>query len=174
MNDVLPKPFTKEGLFTMLEKHLGHLKKTQSGPDPMNPSTGSLGSMTYSRQSVKDEESPAASPATMASTWHSPSVSHLGPGTVGVSPAPSSINNEDYRGFGVDTAMTAQHAHNVMQYAATSPQQSSVIGKQAGQTPQRRPISDITGGEDYVSASGKRQQLYAQQSGIGSMQAPRS
>ena len=173
MNDVLPKPFTKEGLFTMLEKHLGHLKKTQSGADPMNPSTGSLGSMTYSRQSVKDEESPAASPATMTSTWHSPSVGHLGPGTVGVSPAPSSINNEDYRGFGVDGAL---HAHNVMHYAATSPQQSSVTGvtgKQAGQTPQRRPISDIAGGEDYVSASGKRQQLYAQQPGIGSMQAPR-
>jgi osomolarity two-component system response regulator SKN7 len=27
MNDILPKPFTKEGLLQLLEKHLNHLKK---------------------------------------------------------------------------------------------------------------------------------------------------
>jgi len=29
MNDILPKPFTKEGLLSMLEKHLTHLKTIQ-------------------------------------------------------------------------------------------------------------------------------------------------
>lgn len=27
MNDILPKPFKKEGLLSMLEKHLSHLKE---------------------------------------------------------------------------------------------------------------------------------------------------
>ena len=35
MNDVLPKPFTKEGLLHMLEKHLPHLKKPVSHMDGM-------------------------------------------------------------------------------------------------------------------------------------------
>ncbi|KAG8810889.1 kinase-regulated stress-responsive transcription factor skn7 [Serendipita sp. 399] len=29
MNDILPKPFTRDGLFSMLEKHLNHLKSIQ-------------------------------------------------------------------------------------------------------------------------------------------------
>ncbi|KAG8949234.1 kinase-regulated stress-responsive transcription factor skn7 [Tulasnella sp. 419] len=41
MNDILPKPFTKENLFTMLEKHLGHLKQQMSKPsiDTSDPSS---------------------------------------------------------------------------------------------------------------------------------------
>ena len=69
MNDVLPKPFTKEGLLSMLEKHLGHLKRLGDGMDPIGapqplhgPSVGN---------SLKDDNSPADSPSTM-SNWQSP------------------------------------------------------------------------------------------------------
>jgi len=33
MNDVLPKPFTKEGMLSMLEKHLIHLKQIHRNPE---------------------------------------------------------------------------------------------------------------------------------------------
>ena len=34
MNDVLPKPFTKEGMLRSLEKHLQHFKRGYAGPPP--------------------------------------------------------------------------------------------------------------------------------------------
>ncbi|KAF2858868.1 response regulator, partial [Piedraia hortae CBS 480.64] len=37
MNDVLPKPFTKDGLFNLLEKHMAHLKKPSSEVRPALP-----------------------------------------------------------------------------------------------------------------------------------------
>ncbi|KAG8898800.1 kinase-regulated stress-responsive transcription factor skn7 [Tulasnella sp. 403] len=40
MNDILPKPFTREGLFSMLEKHLLHLSKPQAVEDPKVPHIG--------------------------------------------------------------------------------------------------------------------------------------
>jgi hypothetical protein len=39
MNDVLPKPFTKEGLLTLLEKHLGHLKEHKQSPETKSPAS---------------------------------------------------------------------------------------------------------------------------------------
>ena len=41
MNDCLPKPFTKEGMLSMLEKHLLHLKQLHANPD-MVPDTQAL------------------------------------------------------------------------------------------------------------------------------------
>ncbi|KAJ7753105.1 HSF-type DNA-binding-domain-containing protein [Mycena maculata] len=40
MNDILPKPFTKEGLFEMLEKHLTHLRVIQHQMRISRPPTG--------------------------------------------------------------------------------------------------------------------------------------
>ncbi|KAG9309198.1 CheY-like superfamily [Chiua virens] len=40
MNDILPKPFTKEGLLDMLEKHLMHLKVTQQTSKLPKPPAG--------------------------------------------------------------------------------------------------------------------------------------
>jgi osomolarity two-component system response regulator SKN7 len=37
MNDVLPKPFTKEGLLNMLEKYLSHLKGEKDSRIPPQP-----------------------------------------------------------------------------------------------------------------------------------------
>jgi osomolarity two-component system response regulator SKN7 len=45
MNDVLPKPFTKEGLLNLLEKHLGHLKEQKATAQTKSP-TGSWHSPT--------------------------------------------------------------------------------------------------------------------------------
>jgi osomolarity two-component system response regulator SKN7 len=84
MNDVLPKPFTKEGMLKNLEKHLDALKKVPllagnhaaiapvGPPSGFNPATGApLGlNMNHIASSVKDENSPGKSPA---GSWHSPS-----------------------------------------------------------------------------------------------------
>src|SRR5947209_3559839 len=89
MNDVLPKPFTKEGLLHMLEKHLGHLKKQPLGMDPMAPGPVQAFVQNSGRHSLKDEDSPAKSPATI-STWNSPAQIT----GASVSPAGSGVTEE--------------------------------------------------------------------------------
>ena len=69
MNDVLPKPFTKEGLLSMLEKHLGHLKRLAEGMESIGPPQAIPGPSVGT--SLKDDTSPADSPSTM-SNWQSP------------------------------------------------------------------------------------------------------
>lgn len=77
MNDVLPKPFTKEGLLNMLEKHLAHLKKPTAdlGVNPMP------GSIIPQKRSLKNDDSPATSPATN-SNWNSPGIAGLSPQSI--------------------------------------------------------------------------------------------
>lgn len=144
MNDVLPKPFTKEGLGAMLDKHLGHLKKNP----PPHLATGAATALAHhsSRQSVKEEDSPIASPAHLNANWQSPG--HL----AGVSPAASNMSDEymqAIRGhstaFGMNEGM---HAQAGIQYTSTPSH--------------RRHISDITGGDDPAS-NGKRQQMFPPQ-----------
>lgn len=48
MNDVLPKPFTKEGLMAVLDRNLGHLKKQTQA----NPNRVSRRSQTHMRESA--------------------------------------------------------------------------------------------------------------------------
>lgn len=80
MNEVLPKPFTKEGMLRCLEKQLAHLKKpytqtTLQVQPNMVFTTGSGVSaplnlnMGYVPTSHKDDASPGKSPA---SSWNSP------------------------------------------------------------------------------------------------------
>ncbi|MCJ1307771.1 kinase-regulated stress-responsive transcription factor skn7 [Agyrium rufum] len=69
MNDVLPKPFTKEGLLNMLDKFLGHLKLRPEGLD-MVPNSASTMTHSSTGKSINDD-SPAQSPSTVT-TWHSP------------------------------------------------------------------------------------------------------
>lgn len=68
MNDVLPKPFTKEGLLNMLEKHLAHLKK----PTADLGISAHPGSILPQKRSLKSDDSPGTSPAG-GSSWTSPS-----------------------------------------------------------------------------------------------------
>ena len=162
MNDVLPKPFTKEGLLHMLEKHLAHLKKPVHQIEGMVPPQP----LSSTRQSLKDEESPSKSPAT-TSNWNSPNQ------IPGVSPVGSNVTDE---------YMTAVQGHagaygvNNMQGGLpynTSPQMPMPGGRQQGQ--HRRQISDIAGG-DELSNPAKRHQLYSaplQQQPMNPMQRPR-
>lgn len=83
MNDVLPKPFTKEGMLRALEKHLPQFKKNapfapapplvgapQGFVTPNTPLGLNMGHLAGA-QSLKDETSPGKSPAT-ATSWNSP------------------------------------------------------------------------------------------------------
>jgi osomolarity two-component system response regulator SKN7 len=160
MNDVLPKPFTKEGLLHMLEKHLAHLKQPAHGLEMVPPPSAGLhpGSV---RSSMKEEESPAKSPAT-GSTWNSPSQ------VPGVSPVPSTATDAEYAQL---------HQPHPGMYAVQTPMQQvnpmtggGQLGYgQPGLVPQgqprqtsgqhRRQISDISGGDEAQTVA-KRQQMY--------------
>ena len=150
MNDVLPKPFTKEGLMTMLDKHLSHLKKQSAGMEPMAAPPAPLSAAT--KRSIKTDDSPAASPLT-ASNWNSPHTF-----SAGVSPA-STHPDDPY-----------PYPHGP--YAVQSglppgpPLYSPVPGAPPNLPPhlqqpplQRRPISDISGGPPEMGDA-KRQQMY--------------
>lgn len=144
MNDVLPKPFTKEGLMSMLDKHLGHLKR----PSPSDAPHSSA------RPSIKDEnDTPGKSPSTLSTNWNSPA--HMS----GVSPVASSVGDQYIpTTYGVDGGMPQQGG---MGYASGPHTPSNV--RMPGT--HRRHISDISGGED-PSADVKRQQMYPPQMSI--------
>jgi len=161
MNDVLPKPFTKEGLLQMLEKHLAHLKKPLADVPSAPPAGGMMApggapASAVRGPSLKDEESPAKSPAT-TSNWNSPNQ------VPGVSPVGSATTDE-YLSAGV--AAAAAGGHPAAMYGL--PQQPA-LGYAAGGLPRappppaahRRGISDISGGEDPQQAAAKRQQMFA-------------
>lgn len=145
---MLPKPFTKEGLLTMLEKHLGHLKANKendgSGPPP--------GNHTQTRPPLKEESSSIKSPVT--NSWQSPS--HM----PGVSPTTHSMNDEylnALRGsqpFAMNGAM--QPAEGMAYHGAN---QSMAAPRQAGGG-HRRQISDISTDED-PAGDAKRARIFA-------------
>lgn len=163
MNDVLPKPFTKEGLLSMLEKHLGHLKKHPAQPLDMNPVTAA----SNAKRSYRSDDSPATSPATV-SNWNSP-------GNIGVSPA--SVNAEDPYIQPAQNHTGAGQAPYVMPPQAGMPPPSvqapmyggaslppGGLGPRPPVQQHRRGISDISGGPPDMGDA-KRQQLYG--GGIG-------
>lgn len=104
MNDVLAKPFTKDGMVRILRKHLPYLLKNPPPPgttvDDMAPSGGQQGQappqfqnsagmsmaqmagpagMSSAGAQLKFEGTPIQSPAT-TSSWHSPSqMAHASP-----------------------------------------------------------------------------------------------
>lgn len=160
MNDVLPKPFTKEGLLSMLEKHLGHLKKHPQQPLEMNPPQAGVSA----KRSYRSDDSPATSPATV-SNWNSP-------GNIGVSPAGG--NTEDPYMHAVHNnagpgptpapyvmppqAGMAPPPVNAPMYGGASLPPGG-LGPRPPQQQHRRNISDISGGPPDMGDA-KRQQLY--------------
>lgn len=161
MNDVLPKPFTKEGLLNMLEKHLGHLKKHPPQPPPGIDTTGGPPqplAHSATRQSLKSEDSPATSPATVTN-WQSPG------NNLGVSPSASSLADESYM-----SNVPGQHGGHFGMQPGPSPRSVTFNGSpQAhlgprqlppGPPPHRRQISDISGGQVEMGPDIKRQQMY--------------
>lgn len=172
MNDVLPKPFTKDGLLSMLEKHLAHLKKpVAQAIDGMVPPSQVPAMMPISqRVSLKDEDSPAKSPAT-TSNWNSPNQ------ITGVSPVASTVTDEYMNTVagvpGVQQVPGIPVAPQVQAIPGVQPHPAAFAGMQPGMafntSPQiprqpqghRRQISEISGGDD-MATNVKRQQMYAQ------------
>lgn len=153
MNDVLPKPFTKEGLITMLDKHLSHLKHNPAASmSPMEPPPPPLSAV--SKRSTKIEDSPGTSPST-AANWHSPNPNHF---SSGVSPASTHGDEHGYY---------SQGGYGGIQ--PTPPLYNSAPGTMVGapqrplhpQQPARRDISQISGGPGEMGDA-KRQQMYGQ------------
>jgi len=151
MNDVLPKPFTKEGLLSMLDKHLAHLKKPA-----VNQVDGMVAPQPLSatRQVLKEEESPAKSPAT-GSNWNSPNQ------VPGVSPVNSNVTTEEY--MQAVQAHPGAYAVGQMQGGVqynTSPQMQLQARQQQQAAGHRRQLSDMSGGGDDYNNPAKRQQMY--------------
>ena len=142
MNDVLPKPFTKEGLMSMLDKHLGHLKRTPPGEPPQS-----------ARPPIKDEnDTPGKSPSTLSTNWNSPA--HMS----GVSPVGSAVGEQFVpTSYGMDGTMQGQMAYASGPHTPSNPRLPPAS--------HRRHISDISGGED-PSVDVKRQQMYPPQMSI--------
>ena len=170
MNDVLPKPFTKEGLLHMLEKHLAHLKKPIAHMDGNMVAPQPLAS---TRQILKEEESPAKSPAT--ASWHSPNP------VTGVSPVATGMSEEYMQAVHANPAAYAvQGVPGMPAVAGNVPYNTSPQMPMPGHPPQqvghRRQISDISGG-DNMNNPAKRQQIYVgtplQQQPMNPMQRPR-
>lgn len=169
MNDVLPKPFTKEGLLNMLEKHLSHLKKQPLGMGAPAPP----GALTSAKRGMKAEDSPSTSPAT-ASNWNSPG------GLPIVSPSSSNNQDDPYMQaihnnagpapgpgpYSVQTPITPATMYHPspggpMAAPPRNPPGAPIL---QGPPPQhRRGISDISGGVADMGGDAKRQQMYAPQ-----------
>jgi osomolarity two-component system response regulator SKN7 len=165
MNDVLPKPFTKEGMLRALEKHLPQFKKNApyppassqmphpggfATPNPaQQPPLGLNMAPLSTAQSLKDETSPGKSPAT-ATSWHSPNQ------ITGASPINASGNYmqqplADSRQY----TITPTHAHTQSGFPA--PPNQSMSAPRSG--PHRRVMADMTSGppDDHPE---KRQRMY--------------
>ena len=154
MNDVLPKPFTKEGLMNMLEKHLAHLKKSV-------PDINAIGvaqavqplAHASMKQSLKDEDSPPGKSPASISTWNSPNQHVPGVSPVGSSVPDEYINNvQGHPGaYGIQPGLTPGIPF------VSSPQTPMGVSRQ---NQHRRQISEISGG-DELNNGVKRQQMYA-------------
>ena len=148
MNDVLPKPFTKEGLMICLDKHLGHLKKDAQ---LIHDSAG---------VSLKGAESPTQSPATVSASWNSPATMQ------GPSPIATHLSHDPY-------ANAIRHAPQYGQLDGAAPGYGSAphtplsahppSSQRFGpQQPHRRHVSDMSGPED-PQVQAKRHQMYPPQ-----------
>jgi len=147
MDDVLPKPFTKEGLLNMLEKHLGHLKKLPDGME-MVPNTASTIGHGSNAQSIKDEPSPGQSPSTV-SNWNSPGQFS------GISPTVSGPYMQQVHtpgGYGMDPS------HGQMHFQ----QPQTPLGAPPRPMNHRRQASEISGVDDMGGSDPKRPRIFAQ------------
>jgi osomolarity two-component system response regulator SKN7 len=161
MNDVLPKPFTKEGLLSMLDKHLSHLKKHHGGSlDTMGPPFNN----NPVKRIVKGEDSPGAS-STNNSNWNSPG------GMAGNSPANNNLNDDPflnpssasgYNASGLSSSVPPHMFAPAPQVQLSMPQRApQQQQQQQSAQPHRRNISDISGGQMDMNNDPKRQQMYA-------------
>lgn len=150
MNDVLPKPFTRDGLLNMLEKHLPQLKQIPGGMEPMAPHAGPPMPQSSNGHSLKDESSPTQSPSTV-SNWQSPGqFSGISPTQAG---PPHQYMHPMHAGY-------SQEPSPVQYQSPHMP-----LGAPPQQMQHRRQISEM-GAED-MSGERKRQRMYEQPHPMG-------
>jgi osomolarity two-component system response regulator SKN7 len=166
MNDVLPKPFTKDGMLRALEKHLPQFKKSaqfaagQMPPGYVSASQlSTVGNQVHqplglnmgqlsATQSLKDDASPGKSPAT-ASSWHSP----------------SQLPNQSPIGAAPANYMQTAMRESPYAMAPMSSQPGFPGGPNPGMPgpraqPHRRVVSDISGGQPDEHPDSKRQRMF--------------
>lgn len=147
MDDVLPKPFTRKSLLDMLEKHLAHMKKMSPTMEaPLSATAPSIAQSSASH-SIKDDSSPAQSPAASLGNWQSPTT------YTGVSPMHANMQTtylpvQNTTGYPID--------QNQMHF---QPSQTQI--NQHGAGAHRRQVSEISGPNDMTSYN-KRQRVYGQ------------
>jgi osomolarity two-component system response regulator SKN7 len=160
MNDVLPKPFTKEGMLRTLEKHLAHFKRDYVPPQQTqhqdqfgNPNLNINMSHIPATHSLKEEPSPAKSGSPSTSSWNSPN-------TMGTSPTQQT--NQGYvqmqSNQGGQYMMTPTHS-NVGGGYQTQPPAPTMSGVSGRSGPQRRGISEM-GISPEETPPEKRQRMY--------------
>lgn len=159
MNDVLPKPFTKEGMLRTLEKHLAHFKKDYVPPQQAqnsdqfgNPNLNINISHIPTTHGLKEESSPAKSGSPSTSSWNSPN-------TMGTSPTQQS--NQGYvqmhgnQGTQYMMTPTQGNVGGGYQTQAAAPTMAAPSGRSGAQ---RRGISEI--GVSSEETPEKRQRMY--------------
>lgn len=159
MNDVLPKPFTKEGMLRTLEKHLAHFKKNFVAPQGnisgfgtpagQNTSMGLSMSHMSAPHSLKDEASPGKSPS---SSWHSPITTT------------SPNSGAGQYGQQMPNAYNMTPTHPPAAYQQTGAPMNMARAQQQQQAPHRRVMSEMSDiGQD--ESANKRQRMFAPQGG---------
>jgi osomolarity two-component system response regulator SKN7 len=161
MNDVLPKPFTKEGMLRTLEKHLAQFKKNYIPPQqvpqadhfgtPNTPLGLNMGHMSAT-QSLKEEPSPGKS-GSPTSSWHSPQ-------QMGNSPSQQQPNynhvQQMHPNQGGQYMMTPTHNNMAQGYQTANP--PTIMAGPVRQVTQQRGISDMGMSPDEPMQ--KRQRMF--------------
>jgi osomolarity two-component system response regulator SKN7 len=166
MNDVLPKPFTKEGMLRALEKHLPQFKKENQGqyanaplqhpaglmaPNQAQPPLGLNMAQLAANQPIKEDPSPGKSPAT-AGPWQSPN-QITGPPPINAQVPYMQQGNGAY-------AMTPTHASHPQ-----FPPNPAMVAPRGAPPQHRRVMSDMSGGPAPDEHADKRQRMFAPQQG---------
>ncbi|EGC42443.1 stress response regulator SrrA [Histoplasma capsulatum var. duboisii H88] len=158
MNDVLPKPFTRQSLLTVLERHLNHLKTIPNTMEAPQSAIIAPIAQNSAAQSVKDENSPGQSPAASMNNWQSPGQFQ------GMSPITPSVPSQ-YMQQQTPTTAAAAAAYaldqNGVQFPHPQPQLSTMnpTAATASRVQNRRQMSDIAGAADGNSFP-KRQKIF--------------
>lgn len=156
MNDVLPKPFTRQSLLNMLEKHLVHLKNIPSGIDTASSAPATGIPQNSATQSVKEETTPGQSPGTSIGNWQSPAQ------FPGVSPINVTMPNQFMQQQpGAPTAPFTIDQNGGIQYSTNQMgSMNAAAAAGAPRTAHRRQMSDMSGSADAHNLA-KRQRMFA-------------
>jgi osomolarity two-component system response regulator SKN7 len=151
MNDVLPKPFTRQSLLAILEKQLVHLKGMHGAMDAPPPGPVSAMPQNSATQSVKDEHSPGQSPGTTMGNWQSPGQFQ------GLSPINPNMGNQFINpGSQAQTPSFVLDHNGGVQFATT---QLGVMNAPSSRPQHRRQLSDMSSPTDANNFS-KRQRMF--------------